>query len=89
MNIVNIARYAAKAVSVLAVQQVIDNIVVATTPEIVTATNKVMTRIGSAVLSAYIGDAIGTYITREWDDLFAKMQTNTVPVEEPVVFDAS
>ena len=92
MNITKIARYAVKAVSVLAVQQVVDNIIVATTPEVLSATNKIMTRIGGAVISAYIGDAVGTFITREWDEIFANIQATKAPIEtdgEPVIINPS
>jgi len=77
MNALKIARYAVKVISVIAVQQVVDNVIVATTPEILSATNKIMTRIGGAVISAYIGDAISQYVTREWDELFAKVVSPT------------
>ncbi len=73
MNILNIARYAVKTISVISVQTVVDNIVVATTPEVASVTQKIMTRLGGVVLSTYIGDAIGEYINKEWDEFFAKM----------------
>ena len=73
MNILNIARYAVKTISVISVQTVVDNIVVATTPEVASVTQKIMTRLGGVVLSTYIGDAIGEYINKEWDEFFEKM----------------
>jgi len=90
MNILKIARYGLKTVSVIAVQQVVDNVIVATMPEIVSAKDRIMTRIGGAVISAYIGDSIATYVTRELDELFANIKKATQSDEnktdgEPVV----
>ena len=74
MTFLKIAKFAAKSLSTAAVSEVVNNIIVATTPEIQNTTQRVMTRIGSFVISAYIGDQIGTYISREWDQLFAEIK---------------
>lgn len=90
MDVLKIARAAVKTVSVLGAQQVIDNIIVATAPVGLSATSKIMTRIGGAVISAYVGDAIGTYVNNTWDTVIEGLDTmkknaDSASNDEPVI----
>jgi len=89
MNVVNIARFVVKTVSVVSVQQVVDNIIKVTTPETLTSIQMIQTRIAGVVISAYIGDVVGTYILDEWDKVSENFRKTSSETDgEPVIINA-